>query len=101
MANDDAKFVRNTTKSEHSLSLIDRKSLTIHGVLYVDSFDHHEVIVATELGTLTIKGKDMRIKQLDLEQGVFIVEGSMDSFSYTEGTKEKPSAKNFIGRILR
>ena len=87
--------------AEHSIILTNRESLNIQGVHHVDSFDDHEIILATQLGKLTIKGKNMRIKQLDLDEGNFVVEGHVDSFAYSEGGRESPKSKNLINRILR
>ena len=45
-----------STNPIHTVHLSNRESVVIHGVLHVDSFDDQEVILATELGTLTMKG---------------------------------------------
>ena len=100
MTHEDVRNPRRAT-TEHTIQMTNRESVLIRGVLHVDSFDNQEVILATELGTLTMKGKDLRIKQLDLDQGSFAVEGFISSFSYSEGSIERHKSKNLLGRILR
>ncbi|MDA8065103.1 MAG: sporulation protein YabP [Thermaerobacter sp.] len=70
---------------EHLVSLVDRQKLTVSGVEQVASFDEEEVVLATDLGNLTIRGRELRIQQLNLEDGSFAVEGTLSSLSYTEG----------------
>ena len=100
VSHDDGRNARRTT-TEHTIQMTNRESVLIRGVLHVDSFDNQEVILSTELGTLTMKGKDLRIKQLDLDEGSFAVEGFISSFSYSEGSVERQKNKNLLGRILR
>ena len=68
----------------HRLTLSDRKSLTATGVTEVDSFDEDSVVLSTSLGTLTIQGSDLKLKNLSLESGQALVEGQISSLSYEE-----------------
>ncbi len=70
------------TAAGHQLTLRAREEAEISGVLHVASFDDHEIVLDTDLGTLTLHGHDLQIKQLDLAQGTFSVEGLIDSLSY-------------------
>lgn len=70
---------------EHVLTVSNREHLLVSGVSAVDSFDDHEVILQTDLGTLTIQGEELHIKQLDLESGRFAVDGVVNVLSYSLG----------------
>ena len=68
----------------HKLVLNERKLLTVTGVTEVVSFDDTAVIAQTELGTLTVQGKDLQLKTLLPEGGQVTVEGTITSLVYEE-----------------
>ena len=53
----------------HSLLLSDRKLLELKGVNDVRAFDETEVMLETELGMLLVRGKNLQVRRLTLEQG--------------------------------
>ncbi len=87
---------------DHEVVLSNRERLTIRGVLNVDSFDEKEILLQTDLGSLCLKGENMHIKQLDLEQGEFAVEGLINSLEYSvAGRDARDRGKGFLERLLR
>ncbi|HIV67709.1 MAG TPA: sporulation protein YabP [Candidatus Butyricicoccus stercorigallinarum] len=68
----------------HGLSLQERQKLAISGVSDVVNFDETQVIVATGLGTLTIRGSGLHVDQLSLESGELRVTGSIDLLEYDD-----------------
>ena len=68
----------------HSLSLHDRKKLTLTGVSEVVSFDDTSVIMRTPLGTLIVQGDRLQLKTLTTEGGNVSVEGEISSLSYEQ-----------------
>ncbi len=68
----------------HSLSLDDRKSLSISGVERVDSFDEREIVMLTSGGSLMIRGSDMHMGKLDLVSGEATVTGIISELCYEE-----------------
>ncbi len=72
----------------HKLTLNQRQQLTMTGVSEVVSFDETAVILRTELGMLTIHGKDLQLKTLSLEGGQVTVDGTVSALIYEE---PKPS----------
>jgi len=90
----------------HQVVLRGREEATIGGVLHVSSFDDHEIVLDTDLGTLTLIGHDLQIKQLDLAQGTFWVEGLIDSLAYATTRKAQGGARaqgrgGMLGRLFR
>lgn len=75
---------RKTAKVPHTLILENRKALTLTGVSDVDSFDDQAVVAYTDLGELTVRGKDLHINKLSLETGELALEGEIVSMNYTE-----------------
>ena len=62
--------------STHSLMLENRQNGRITGVKDIKSFDEKEILLFTQAGKLVIKGEQLHVKQLDLE------EGKVDSLTY-------------------
>ena len=57
------------TAKAHKVLLANRKSANFSGVLDVLSFDVNEILLETEQGMLLIKGNDLHVNRLSLEQG--------------------------------
>ncbi|MCM3703879.1 sporulation protein YabP [Paenibacillus macerans] len=88
-------------KGKHQeLHLMNRKLLEISGVLNVESFDNEEFLLQTELGHLTIRGQNLHIKNLNLEQGLVSIEGLVNTLSYLEQGSH-PSGKGLLGKLFR
>lgn len=68
----------------HALTLNERSRLSITGVTEVVSFDENAVILHTALGTLTIHGQGLQLKQLSLDGGQVAVDGSVSALIYEE-----------------
>lgn len=89
---------------QHSLNIVNREHLTAQGVLAVESFDDEEIILETDLGTMTLRGEELHIKQLDLETGRFAVDGYIISVTYTMPRQRggrQVKAKGFLERLLK
>ncbi|GJM82368.1 MULTISPECIES: sporulation protein YabP [Paenibacillus] len=88
-------------KAKHQeLHLLNRKLLDISGVLNVESFDSEEFLLQTELGHLTIRGQNLHIKNLNLEQGLVSIEGTVNSLSYLDPGSNS-SGKGLLGKLFR
>ena len=91
---------KNHKNLSHEIILVDRESLQITGVKDVDSFDSEEFLLDTEYGYLSINGKNLHIKVLNLDQGTVIIEGVVDNVRYiNDGSSEK--TKGFFGKLFK
>lgn len=86
---------------EHRLELIGREHLTIQGVDHVANFDEHEIGVETSQGFLTLKGNDLHINHLSLEDGTLLVEGFIKGMIYSEEGGTRGKGKGLIERLLK
>ena len=68
----------------HKVSLDGRSRLSVTGVSDVLSFDEEAVLLRTEMGILTVQGRELRLKTLSPEGGQVTVEGSVNSLIYEE-----------------
>lgn len=89
--------------SDHEVHIVNRETVTIKGVLHVESSDDEEIMLDTDLGLLTVRGQDLQIKQLNLDDGSFMLEGTINSVQYTAGgsSHTKGKGRTFWERLLR
>lgn len=73
------------TQGAHKLTVSGRHSGMITGVTDVLSFDEQEILLETEMGRLTVKGKELHINRLTLETGEVDIDGKVDSLVYSDG----------------
>ena len=86
------------TNLPHNIIMEDRKKLSISGVTDIESFDEQTIIAITDLGELTIRGWNLHITRLNLEQGELMVDGDISSLTYTD---TRPKAQGFFSKVLR
>ena len=87
------------TEKKSTLTLQNRKTLSLDGVTDVLSFDESTVLLKTALGTLTVEGVGLHILLLDLESGRVTLEGSVSALFYTE--KSTGGKGGFFSRMVR
>ncbi len=86
-------------KQNQNLILENRKNLSISGITDVDSFDEKAICLYTQLGELTIQGKELHIDSMSIETGDMSITGDIWSIIY--GDKERKSPLSFFGRIFK
>lgn len=86
--------------SLHSLVMENRRKLVISGVKEVEGFTETEVRLYTDMGQITVKGRNLKVNQVSTETGELIMNGDMiNSVVYSEKTKRTPN--NFITKLFR
>ena len=85
-------------KLPHNIIMEDRKKLSVSGVTDIDSFDEQTIIAITDLGELTIRGWNLHITRLNLEQSELMVDGDISSLTYID---VRPKAQGFFSKVLR
>ncbi|CAH1224244.1 Spore protein YabP [Paenibacillus plantiphilus] len=87
-------------QKRQEVKMLNRKLLEITGVMNVESFDNEEFLLETELGFLTIRGHNLHMKHLSLEQGLVAIEGLVHSLAYLDGNATSKS-KGFLGKLFK
>ncbi len=82
------------------VKMLNRKLLEISGVLNVESFDSEEFLLETECGFLAVKGQNLHIKNLSLDQGLVAIEGLVNGLTYLESNSHEKS-KGFLGKLFK
>lgn len=85
----------------HELGLMNRKSLVLSGVRSVDSFDSEEFLLETEMGYLLIKGENLHLRSLNLEQGQVSIEGKINEVGYLDNYRPGEKVKGFFGKLFK
>jgi len=83
-----------------NLTLENRRKLTINGVIEVINFNENQILLNTDVGTLMVKGKELKMNKLDVQNGDVIITGKVDSFVYTSD-KSKVKKDSILARLFR
>ena len=84
-------------RRSHSLTLEDRKTLSISGVEEVESFDEGEIVMRTVLGELSVSGEDLSVSRLSVETGLVSVQGLIFGLEYRE---DAGTGRGLLGRLF-
>jgi sporulation protein YabP len=82
------------------IKMLNRKLLEISGVIQVDSFDTLQFFLETECGFLKIKGQNLHIKNLSLDQGLVAIEGNINELAYVDANSHGKS-KSMLGKLFK
>jgi len=84
----------------HSITIEGRERLIINGVRDVASFNESEVSLETEAGGLIIRGTDLHINRLSIDDGNLFIEGYIISCVYNDKIDIKKTG-NFLSNIFK
>ncbi len=82
----------------HNITMEGRMRLSISGVRDVDSFDADAVLVNTSQGNMIVRGRDIHMEKLNLENGEVIIGGMINAIEYEE---EEPEHEGFFSRLFK
>ncbi|WP_102347991.1 sporulation protein YabP [Bacillus sp. Marseille-P3661] len=92
----------NSPKStpQHDVIMKGRKALEISGVKQVESFDNEEFLLETVMGFLVIRGQNLQMKNLDVDQGIVTIRGRINGFTYLDD-QHGEKAKGFFSKLFK
>jgi sporulation protein YabP len=93
-------MVDNGKVKRQEVKMLNRKLLEVSGVQNVESFDSEEFLLETECGFLSIRGQNLHIKNLSLEQGLVAIEGLIHSLAYVDAGAQGKS-KGILGKLFK
>ena len=85
----------------HRVVLNDRNQGSLTGILDVISFDESMIVLDTDMGLLTIKGKDLHVSRLTLEKGEVDLDGTIDSLNYSSNEALRKSGESLFTRLFK
>lgn len=83
---------------KQNILIEDRKLLKLSGVEQVDSFNDNTIVLSTVKGRLSIKGEELNVSKLNLDEGKVEIDGLINSLNYLSKEGEP---KNLIGKIFK
>ena len=84
----------------HQLTLNNRNLLEVDGVTNLGSYEEDLLILETVAGVLEIKGSNLHVQQLNIDQGRVIIDGEIGSLIYTDQDLVK-KGKGFLSRLMK
>ena len=81
---------------QHKLILQNRGKVNITGIC-----DENAVVLDTDMGLLTIKGKELHVSRLTLEKGEVDIEGTIDSMVYSSNEALRKSGESLFTRLFK
>ncbi|MEE0772786.1 MAG: YabP/YqfC family sporulation protein [Anaerovoracaceae bacterium] len=83
----------------HKVTIDNRVKTTITDILEIDSFDEAEVRATLKQGAMIIKGEKLNIQTLDLQEGIAVIAGTINSLMYVK-VREK-GEKGIFAKIMK
>ena len=76
---------------DHACRLENRNAASLTGVREVVSFDENQVVMDTDMGLLTIKGKDLHVSRLTVEKG---------ELAYSSNEAYRKTGQSILARLF-
>lgn len=93
------KGMQLTTSKEQQVQVKDRKRIDVTGVKQIDSFDSETFLLDTIMGYLIIRGSNLQLKNLNVDDGVVQITGKVNELSYVDESTNKEQ-KGFLSRLF-
>jgi len=85
-------------ETEQTLTLVNRRRLTITGITEVLRFDDTAAAFDTIKRRLVIRGENLRVETMDVEAGTVILNGTVSALGYVGDGSEKTGV---FGKLFR
>ncbi len=90
-----------TSTYNHTITLIERKSLMTSGVKKIENFDDTQFLMDTVMGFMLVKGEDLELIKLDTIQGNVSIKGKINSINYLEDDIKKEKENSLFNRLFK
>lgn len=78
-----------------------REKVCVTGVIDIHSFDDELVLAQTELGILTVKGDDLKMNKLSLDNNELIIEGKIVAIAYSDIQNANGKSKGIMSKLFK
>ena len=85
----------------HSLSLLERKTLVVTGVKKIENFDNNHFLLETTMGFLNVKGEELELIKLDTLSGNVTIKGNFSMMDYIVDNGKKNKEESVFGRLFK
>ena len=85
----------------HSISLLERKTLVITGVKKIENFDNLHFLLETTMGFMIVKGEGLELIKLDTLAGNVTIKGTINSIDYILESKKREKEESVLSRLFK
>lgn len=85
----------------HSITLLERKTLVITGVKKIENFDNLHFLLETTMGFIVVKGDGLELIKLDTLAGNVTIKGTINSIDYILESKRKEKEESVLSRLFK
>ena len=78
----------------HVVSINERKSIYLTGVIKMNNFDSEEFLIETNMGHLVIKGEGLELIKFDTKENVISIKGLIINLCYVDDLKKQKKQWN-------
>lgn len=89
------------SRRPHHLDLMNRGMGSVTGIQDVVAFDENQIVLDTDMGLLTVKGKGLHVSRLTLEKGEVDIEGTVDSLVYSSNETYRKQGESLFARLFK
>ena len=61
----------------------------------------NQIVMDTDMGLLTMKGKDLHVSRLTVEKGEVDIRGSIDSLAYSSNEAYRKEGQSLFARLFK
>ncbi len=97
----DMQDIKRVEVRPHKVTIEGREKMSVTSVEDVDSFNENEIIFLTGFGMMTVTGEDLHINKLNLEDGLLVIEGSIEALDYQDHEEQRMRSKGLFGRVFK
>ena len=89
------------SRRPHHLDLMNRGTGSVTGIQDVVAFDENQIVLDTDMGLLTVKGKGLHVSRLTLEKGEVVIEGTVDRLVYSSNETYRKQGESLFARLFK
>lgn len=83
------------------ITIENRKKMTLDGVLEILSFNDDQILITTVLGNMDIRGEELKMTKLDVQNGDVSITGKISYIVYTSDERKSKKSNSIISKIFR
>ncbi len=86
---------------KHIVNIVDREKLSITGVTDVFSFDESIIELETQEGYIEIKGEELHIVKMNIDDGDMVVEGTVTELIYHDSHGAVKKKGSILSKLFK
>jgi len=85
----------------HNVVIDRRESVAVSGVTDVVSFDEENIVCETEMGVLVVRGNNLHVNRLNLDEGELEVDGEIENIGYEDDMIIGKGKNSLLSKIFK